>query len=182
VLTSTNGVARFLAALGDRPAPCARVAVVGPGTAEALKAGGIEPALLPERFVAEALLEAFPPGPGRVLLPQASAARPVLVDGLRAAGWEVDAVVAYRTVPARPSPAVLERTAAADAITFTSGSTVSGYLAAAGPDAVPPVVVCIGPVTAGVATAAGLTVTAVAAEHTIDGLAAAVVAALSPPG
>ena len=181
VLTSTNGVARFLAALGDRPAAGVRVAVVGPGTAEALKAGGLEPALLPERFVAEALLEAFPPGPGRVLLPQASAARPVLAEGLRAAGWEVDAVVAYRTVPARPSPAVLERTAAADAITFTSGSTVSGYLAAAGPDAVPPVVVCIGPVTAGVATAAGLTVTAVAAEHTIDGLAAAVVAALSSP-
>ena len=180
VLTSTNGVARFLAALG-RPAAGLRVAVVGPGTADALRAGGVEPTLVPERFVAEALLEVFPAGPGRVLLPQASAARPVLVDGLRTAGWEVDAVVAYRTVPARPSAPVLERAAAADAITFTSGSTVTGYLAAAGPDAVPPVVVCIGPVTAAAAEEGGLAVTAVAAEHTIDGLAAAVVAALTRP-
>jgi uroporphyrinogen-III synthase len=181
VLTSTNGVQRFLAAGGSAAAAGVRIAVVGPGTADALRHGGREPDLVPERFVAEALLEVFPPGPGRVLLPQASAARPVLADGLGAAGWDVDAVVAYRTVAARPGPAVLERAAAADAITFTSGSTVTGYLAAAGPDAVPPVVVCIGPVTAGAAEQAGLTVTAVAAEHTIDGLAAAVVAALTAP-
>jgi uroporphyrinogen-III synthase len=179
VLTSTNGAQRFLAAVGGAVPAGVRVAVVGPGTADAVRAGGVEPDLLPERFVAEALLEVFPPGPGRVLLPQASVARPVLADGLRAAGWGVDAVVAYRTVAARPGPAVLERAAAADAITFTSGSTVTGYLAAAGPDGVPPVVVCIGPVTAASAEKAGLTVTAVAAEHTIDGLAAAVVGALS---
>jgi len=180
VLTSTNGVARFLAALGGPPPAGLRVAVVGPGTAGALRAGGLEPALLPERFVAEALLEVFPAGPGRVLLPQAAAARPVLADGLRAAGWDVDTVVAYRTVPAQPGAPVVERAAAADAITFTSGSTVAGYVAVAGPDGVPPVVVCIGPVTAAAAERAGLAVTAVATEHTIDGLAAAVVAALNP--
>jgi uroporphyrinogen-III synthase len=181
VLTSTNGVARFLAAAAAADSACdaVPVAVVGPGTADALRAAGVEPALLPERFVAEALLDVFPPGRGRVLLPQASVARPVLADGLRAAGWDVDAVVGYRTVPAQPGPAVLERAAAADAITFTSGSTVTGYVAAAGADAVPPVVVCIGPVTAAAATEAGLHVTAVAAEHTIDGLVTAVVAALS---
>jgi uroporphyrinogen-III synthase len=178
VLTSTNGVARFVAALADRPAGAVNVAVVGPGTAGALRAAGIEPALVPPRFVAEALLDAFPPGPGRVLLPQASAARPVLADGLRAAGWDVDAVVAYRTSPAHPSDAVLERAAHADAITFTSGSTVAGFVAAAGVDGVPPIVVCIGPVTASAAETAGLAVTAVAAEHTISGLAAAVVAAV----
>src|SRR5262249_29659087 len=85
VLTSTNGVARFLAALEGRSTAGVRVAVVGPGTAGALRAGGIEPALLPERFVAEALLEAFPPGPGPGLLPQASAAPPVLAHGPPAA-------------------------------------------------------------------------------------------------
>jgi uroporphyrinogen-III synthase len=179
VLTSTNGVQRFLAAVGGAAPAGVRVAVVGPGTADAVRAAGVEPDLLPDRFVAEALLEVFPPGPGRVLLPQASVARPVLADGLRAAGWDVDAVVAYRTVAARPGPAVLERAAVADAVTFTSGSTVTGYLAAAGPDGVPPVVVCIGPVTAAAAEKAGLPVTAVAAEHTIDGLAAAVVGVLS---
>jgi uroporphyrinogen-III synthase len=181
VLTSTNGVARFAEAVGGWPASTVRIAVVGPGTADAVRAAGHEPTLLPERFVAEALLEVFPPGPGRVLLPQASVARPVLADGLRAAGWEVDSVVAYRTVPARPSAAVLERAASADAITFTSGSTVTGYVAAAGVEAVPPVVVCIGPVTATAATEAGLPVTTTAVEHTIEGLVAAVVAALSPP-
>jgi uroporphyrinogen-III synthase len=179
VLTSTNGVARFVAALGARPPGPVKVGVVGPGTAAALRAAGIEPALVPARFVAEALLAAFPPGPGRVLLPQASAARPVLADGLRAAGWDVDAVVAYRTSPAQPSGAVLERAARADAITFTSGSTVAGFVAAAGVDGVPPVVVCIGPVTASAAEAAGLKVAAVAAEHTISGLVAAVTSALA---
>jgi uroporphyrinogen-III synthase len=178
VLTSTNGAGRFLAALGGRTAP--PVAVVGPGTAAAVRAAGIEPALVPERFVAEGLLAAFPPGPGRVLLPQADGARPVLASGLRAAGWEVEAVVAYRTVPADPPPAVIERARAADAITFTSGSTVTGYLAAAGAGAVPPVVVCIGPVTADVAEAAGLTVASVATEHTIEGLVAALEAVLAP--
>jgi uroporphyrinogen-III synthase len=179
VLTSTNGVARFLEAAGDSVRDGVQIAVVGPGTAGALRSAGVEPALVPDRFVAEALLDAFPAGPGRALLPQASVARPVLADGLRAAGWDVDAVVAYRTLPAQPGPAVLERAAAADAITFTSGSTVTGYVAAAGTEAVPPVVVCIGPVTAAAATEAGLHVTAVAAEHTIDGLVTAVVDALS---
>jgi uroporphyrinogen-III synthase len=144
-----------------------------------VRAAGIEPALVPERFVAEGLLAGFPPGPGRVLLPQAEAARPVLADGLVAAGWTVDAIVAYRTVAADVAPALLERARGADAITFTSGSTVTGYLAAAGDGAVPAVVACIGPVTAGAATAAGIAVTAVAAEHTIDGLVAALEAALS---
>ncbi len=179
VLTSTNGVARFLAALGDRPPGSVKVGVVGPGTAAALRAAGVEPALVPPRFVAEALLAAFPPGPGRVLLPQASAARPVLADGLRTAGWDVDALVAYRTSPAQPSGAVLERAARADAITFTSGSTVAGFVAAAGVDGVPPVVVCIGPVTASAAETAGLKVAAVASEHTISGLVAAVTSALA---
>jgi uroporphyrinogen-III synthase len=178
VLTSTNGADRFLAALGGRTSP--PIAVVGPGTAAAVRAAGIEPALVPERFVAEGLLAAFPSGPGRVLLPQAEGARPVLAGGLRAAGWEVEAVVAYRTLTADPPPATIERARGADAITFTSGSTVTGYLAAAGAGAVPPVVVCIGPVTADAAEAAGLAVAAVATEHTIEGLVAALEVVLAP--
>ena len=114
------------------------MAVVGPGTAAAVRAAGLEPALVPERFVAEGLLAAFPPGPGRVLLPQAEAARPVLADGLRAAGWDGRRRrgLPHRGRPMSP-PAVLERARGADAITFTSGSTVTGYLAAAGDGAVP---------------------------------------------
>jgi uroporphyrinogen-III synthase len=175
VVTSTNGAARYLAAVaaagGNRGA--GRLAVVGPGTAAVVRAAGLEPDLVPERFVAEGLLAVFPPGPGRVLVPQAAGARPVLVDGLRSNGWVVDAVVAYRTEPVPAPPELVERARAADAITFTSGSTVTGYVATAGLAGVPPVVVCIGPVTAAAAATAGLDVTAVAAEHTLDGLVAA---------
>src|SRR5687768_18335698 len=55
--------------------PIWRVAAIGPGTAEALAAAGVRADLVPERFVAESLLEAFPDGPGRVLLPRAAVAR-----------------------------------------------------------------------------------------------------------
>jgi uroporphyrinogen-III synthase len=179
VLTSVNGVERFATVLAGRDVGTVKIGAVGPGTAAALEHAGLPVALVPERFVAEGLLDVFPPGPGRVLLPQAAAARPVLAEGLRQAGWQVDTVAAYRTVAARPDPTVLGRAAGADAITFTSGSTVTNYVQAAGLDALPPVVVCIGPVTAEAATAAGMTVTSVAREHTIDGLVDAVVAALS---
>jgi uroporphyrinogen-III synthase len=119
----------------------------------------------------------FPPGPGRVLLPQAAGARPVLADGLRAVGWTVAPVTAYVTVPAPLAPEEIEQARTADAITFTSGSTVTGFVAAAGVAGVPSVVVCIGPVTAAAALAAGIEVTAVAGEHTIDGLVATLEAA-----
>jgi uroporphyrinogen-III synthase len=69
--------------------------------------------------------------------------------------------------------------AGADAITFTASSTVRAYLDAAGRDAVPPAVVCIGPVTAGTARDAGLEVAAVADPHTVDGLLDALVATLA---
>ncbi len=61
----------------------------------------------------------------------------------------------------------------ADAITFTSSSTVTGYLDLAGAERVPPVVACIGPVTARAAMKAGLSVDIVAAVHTVDGLVGA---------
>ncbi|MDQ3896930.1 MAG: uroporphyrinogen-III synthase, partial [Actinomycetota bacterium] len=103
----------------------------------------------------------------------------VLADGLRSKGWHVDVAEAYRTVPARPSQEALDAAAKADAVAFTSSSTVTSFLALAGADALPPVVACIGPVTAATATEHGLPVTVVAADHTVDGLVDALVAALS---
>jgi len=87
-------------------------------------------------------------------------------------------VEAYRTVPAHPTDDVVERARGADAITFTSSSTVTNYLTAAGVDAVPPVVVCIGPVTADTARQHGIAVTVVAEPHTIAGLVGALVSTL----
>lgn len=175
VVTSPNGADAVAAALDGAASP-RRVAVVGSGTAARCEHHGLAVALVPDRFVAEGLVEVFPDAPpagGRVLVAQAAAARPVVVDGLRAKGWTVAAVVAYRSVPAVVAPEALAAARGADAIAFTSGSTVEHYLAAAGADAVPPVVACIGPVTADVAHAHGLVVEVLAEPHTIDGLVAA---------
>ncbi|MDQ1496732.1 MAG: uroporphyrinogen methyltransferase / synthase [Actinomycetota bacterium] len=187
VFTSANAVVRFFAALGavgsdTRALGGRRVAAIGPGTADALAGAGVRADLVPERFVAESLLEAFPPGPGRVLLPRAAVARDALPAGLAERGFTVDVVEAYRTIVGRPSSEALGAAATASAVTFTSSSTVTNYLAVAGDLPVPPVVACIGPITADTARAAGLSVDVVAAEHTIDGLVTALVGTLGRGG
>ena len=180
--TSVNAVERFMALLPDtRALGPAKVAAGGAGTAAALARWHVRADLVPPRAVAEALVEAFPPGAGRVLVPQAAGARAVLAEGLTARGWVVDVVEAYRTVPATPSPDALAHAMAADAITFTSASTVRGYLDAAGEAAMPEVVVSIGPVTSAAARAAGVPVSVEADPHTVDGVVAAVVGALGDP-
>jgi uroporphyrinogen-III synthase len=95
----------------------------------------------------------------------------------------VEAVEAYRTVPAPLAPERADMVAHADAITFTSSSTVTNFLAAfaaAGlaSAALPALVACIGPATAETARAAGLRVDVVADVHTVDGLVDALVDAL----
>lgn len=184
VFTSPNGVARAFAEIPDiRVVGGVRFAAIGPGTADVLAQYRIMPDLMPQRFVAESLLDAFPRAPddgGRVLLARAAMARDVLPDGLRGKGWEVDVVEAYRTVGGQPSADALDAAAGADAICFTSSSTVTNYLAVAGSDHVPPVVVAIGPVTAETARSAGLAVAAVAESHTLDGLVDTVAATLAP--
>jgi uroporphyrinogen-III synthase len=102
-------------------------------------------------------------------------ARDVLPDGLRAAGWDVDVVAAYRTVPAPLTDDQRARAETADVVTFTSSSTVERYLEAMGDRPVPGVVACIGPITAATARDHGLSVDVVADEHTIAGLVRALV-------
>lgn len=180
VVTSANGAARVLDAM---PEPCresSRFAVVGPMTASVLERAGVQPALIPTRFVAESLVEVFPIGSGRVVVAQAAGPRSVVADGVAAKGWQVDVVEAYRTIPVTPRPEALAAAKASDAILFTSASTVRSFLTAAGADAVPPVVVCIGPITAAAATDAGIAVTAVPDEHTIPAMVAALADALQP--
>ncbi|HVE47181.1 MAG TPA: uroporphyrinogen-III C-methyltransferase [Acidimicrobiales bacterium] len=173
VFTSANAVDRLLALVHDaRSFGGARIAAIGTSTAAALGKAGVVPDLVPEHFVAESLLAAFPPAAAgaRVLLARAAVGRDVFPEGLRAAGYAVDVVEAYRTEPGHPTPEALAAAADADAIAFTSSSTVTEYLAVAGSDAVPPVVACIGPVTAATAREHGLDVTVEAEVHTIDGL------------
>jgi len=182
VFTSPNGVRAFFhdgltpAGLDARALAGVRLAAIGPGTAHALTTSGLRTDLLPERFVAESLLEAFPApsAPGaRVLLARAEVARDILPEGLGERGYAVDVLPVYRTRPATPDPALVQRVAEGrfDAITFTSSSTVDNFCAQVDPRPDPfPVVVSIGPVTSATACERGLRVDAEAEQHTIDGL------------
>ena len=180
VVTSANGAARVLDAMPGACRESSRFAVVGPMTASVLERAGVQPDLIPTRFVAESLVEVFPLGSGRVVVAQAAGARSVVASGVAAKGWHVDVVEAYRTVPVMPTPEALAAAKASDAILFTSASTVTSFVDAAGAEAVPPVVVCIGPITAAAAADAGISVTAVPEEHTIPGMVAALAEALQP--
>jgi uroporphyrinogen-III synthase len=181
VFTSANGVeaafARLAAIGGDaRAAGRRKVAAIGPITAQALRRHGVEPALVPGEYVAEAILEALGDVRGKTfLLPRADIAREALATGLRAKGATVTEVAAYRTVGAGGPPPDLS---GADAVTFTSSSTVRHFLAS-GATVGGAKVVCIGPVTAATARELGLTVDAVADAYTEDGLIQALEGVLS---
>jgi uroporphyrinogen III methyltransferase/synthase len=184
VLTSANGVVALFDALqraghDARALAPVRIAAIGPGTADALALFGVRADLVPERFVAESLLDAFPDPSDegeRVLLARAEQARDVLPDGLVERGYGVDVLAVYRTVRAEPDPAVLEQVRAGqvDAITFTSSSTVKNFCDVIGTPPDPqPIVVSIGPVTSQTVVDQGLRVDAEATEHTIEGVVSA---------
>lgn len=192
ILTSANGARALLAAVNDaRDFGKAKVAAIGPATAEVLTAANIRPDLVPSSYIAEALLEELlgaaasvatgetamgdAPLP-RVLIARAAVARDVLPEGLLEAGWEVDVVEAYRTEGIEVSEASRAEIVSSDVITFASPSAVEQFAKAGlvsdvtiadGPN---PIVACIGPVTAAAARRFGLEVTAEAAEHTASGL------------
>jgi uroporphyrinogen III methyltransferase/synthase len=158
----------------------ATVAAIGPGTARALAEHGIVADVVPERFVAEGLIEALDDldlDGGRVLVARAAEARDVLPDALRERGAEVDVVALYETVREQPAAEDVEAALSADYVTFTSSSTVTNLVAALG-DHFPSAarVVSIGPVTSEAARAAGLRVDVEAERHDIDGLLAALLA------
>lgn len=181
VVTSSNGSRRLLAAAGGPLPRPPRVAAVGRATAAVLEAAGTQVDLVPERQVGEGLVEAFPSPPapgGTVLLARAAVARDVVPEGLRRAGWDVEVVDAYRTVPAVLTQPQIAEVTAADAVVFTSPSTVTHLLGAVGRDRVPPHVVCIGPVTAEAAQEQGLQVAAVARTPGVAALVDAVTSAV----
>lgn len=162
VLTSRAGVEQlFVRAAGPLPP----VAVVGPGTAAALREQGVEPAVVARRSTQEGLVSELPRPPGHVLFAGAEDARDVLVRELGA-----DFVPLYRTVELRP-----ERFPDADLVVLASASAARA-LAALRSD-LP--CVSIGPVTSKEARAAGLTVVAEASTHDLDGLIVAVKLAAS---
>ncbi|MGH2763693.1 MAG: uroporphyrinogen-III C-methyltransferase [Thermoleophilaceae bacterium] len=176
--TSPSGVRLFFAALtGDaRSLARSRVAAIGPGTAGELRRHGIRADLVPERFVAEGLLEALPDVRGeRVLVARAAEARDVLLEGLRERGAAVDVLALYDTV-AEPLSADQRRAIrGASYVTFTSSSTVRFFLSGGGAVADGARVVSIGPVTSATLREHGIEPHVEAERHDIDGLVRAIV-------
>ena len=137
-VTSPNGV-RYLfermAAAGQdaRRLAGTRVAAIGPGTAAALREHGVIADIVPERFVAEGLIEALAGVPvSRALIARAAEARDVLPDALAARGATVDVLALYETVAEPLSESELAAARAADYVTFTSSSTVRFFFDSGG--------------------------------------------------
>lgn len=194
VFTSPNGVEifleRFLAAAGDlRALGAARIAAVGPATAAKVRERGLAVALQPRDFTAESLAAAFAPdavGGKRFCLPRGNLAEPGLVEHLRRLGGAVDEWTVYHTVPetgeaeGRNGARARFRAEGAHWITFASSSAAEGwYRLGLVPDAgMPePKIASIGPVTSRAVAALGKKVDLEAAEHTIPGLLASLLAA-----
>jgi uroporphyrinogen III methyltransferase / synthase len=171
-----------LAGLDARSLAGRQVAAIGPETAEALRRGGIEPDLVPAEYRAEGLVEALMPrlAPGdAVLLVRATEARERLPQDLEAQGIRVTIAPAYRTRFPRDGAAemvALLESRRIDVVTFTSSSTVRGFLGLVGPTEARRlltgvVVAAIGPVTAETATEHGLHVNVMPHEYTVPALA-----------
>lgn len=174
IFTSINAVKAvwakiFELGLDARDFAGVHLAAVGQKTADAIREKGMVPELLPDRTKqnAEGLLEVFPnyvediDAVGRVLLPRADLAGEALPAGLTALGWEVDDVVAYRTVRAAPPSAEIRdmiKSGAFDAVAFTSGSTVRNLVGIAGKPHARTIIACIGPSTKAAAEEMGLRV------------------------
>ena len=146
-----------------------RIAAVGQKTARAVQELGISPELLPPANArsASGLVDVFPEYDedldpvDRVLLPRADIATDVLVDGLIELGWEVEDVVAYRTVRAAPPSADIRhmiKSGGFDAVCFTSSSTVKNLVGIAGKPHARTIIACIGPMAAATAKECGLRV------------------------
>lgn len=186
VFTSPNGVERFFDAFyatyqDARSLGNPRIAAIGPATAQKIRDYRFAVDLLPEKYVAEGLIDAFKKQDIEnltMMWVKAEESREVISDGLEELGAIVDECIAYRTVPETEDilgirPKLIEH--GADMITFTSGSTAEHFLALGigWPEGC--VAASIGPVTSNVLRKNGLSVDVEASKHDIPGLTAAIV-------
>jgi uroporphyrinogen III methyltransferase / synthase len=196
VFTSVNGVEAFFGrlqyhGLDLRAVPrAAKVAAIGPATAERIQGAGLRVDVVPEEYRAEALIEALGEHPlagERVLIPRAKVAREILPEKLREMGAEVTVPPAYESVPSSEGRGELSlrlQSGEIDCVTFTASSTVENFVGAFGAAEAARLlagtrVACIGPITADTARIHGLRVDTTAREYTIPGLIEAVTGLLA---
>jgi uroporphyrinogen III methyltransferase/synthase len=192
IFTSVNGVEAFVERLGYhgldvRAVPRgAKIATIGPATAQKIQDLGLRVDVVPQEFRAEALIESVTGASLaglRILIPRARVAREILPEQLREAGAEVVVPPAYESVPSLEGRNQLaERLGAGevDCVTFTASSTVENFIRAFGAEDAARLlaqtrVACIGPITAETARKHGVRVDVEAREYTIPGLIEAVV-------
>jgi uroporphyrinogen III methyltransferase/synthase len=190
ILTSVNGVDAAVqrmraCGLDARALAGLRVAAIGSATADRLRQYFIEPEVIPDEFVAEALAESLiqlgDVRGKRFLLLRADIARPALRQALTDAGAICDDLAIYRTVPAKELPTEAREALTkgrVDWITFTSSSTFTNLLALLdekGRTALKRVrLASIGPITSQTIRQAGYVPAVEAKVHTIDGLVEAI--------
>ena len=175
IFTSVNGVDSFFSRVSVPDELPARFGAIGPGTRDRLTERGIDVRWMPGSFTSAALGDELPGPPAKVLLVRADIATTELDEALRARGFEVERVDAYRTesVNALRVVAALPQV---DAVALTSASIARSFAEAVKgyPRAIP-AVCSIGPATSAACREAGLEVAAEADEHTIPGLVRAMV-------
>jgi uroporphyrinogen III methyltransferase / synthase len=192
IFTSATGVQAFFARFEAHGGQLTdlqeiKLCAIGPATANALRARGLEVAVMPPEYRAEAIVQSLSTLPitgKRLLIPRAAVARDVLPRALEACGAHVEVVEAYRTVlpsdSLAPDTRRLIAQGAIDVVTFTSSSTVTNFVTLLGEADLPQllqaaVIACIGPITADTVRSYGVMPTIVSAEYTVPGLARAIV-------
>jgi uroporphyrinogen III methyltransferase/synthase len=184
IFTSANGVRHFVTQLDksshDLRSLKARICAIGPATRAAVEDLHLKVDLMPKEYVAESLVDAFAGEDleaKRILLPRAAVARDLVPRELSRRGASVDVVEAYRTVSpqdlAAHARAILDRKP--QWITFTSSSTVTNFVAAAGREALREMkIASIGPITSATLRDHQVEPTVEAQPHTIPGLVQAI--------
>ena len=187
VFTSVNGVEAVWKQMNRMhlkglPASV-KTAAIGPKTAQALRAHGVEPVFVPREYVAEAILPGLGELAGRwVLLLRAEIARKALPEAISKAGGVAHEIAVYQTLPASVDPHGLAALKlGVDVVTLTSPSTVQNFVQLASQNGLDPfhlpgkpVFACIGPITRRAALAEGLAPLVVADEYTTEGLTRAI--------
>ena len=173
VFTSVNGVDSFLSRVDDIARLPGRVGAIGPGTRDRLEEADIVVEWMPGSFTSVALGGELPEPPGKVLLVRADIATTELDEVLRARGFEVTRVDAYRTESANAAE-IAAALPEVDAAALTSASIARSFAEAVKGSPDLPAVCSIGPATSAACREAGLEVAVEAAEHSIPGLVEAI--------